>query len=540
MKLIALLAVFALILAACTSSSDSDTDDSTTTSQGPGETSGTAPPDTTTPSTPTASGGTLIVAMDAEAATLDVHITTQGNTQKIGWHIYEGLFTVDENFAPTPMLVDTYTYDEASFTYTFELRDGVTFHDGSTLDSADVVASIERWLAVSSNGAQLATAVTDVRAVDDLTVELELSGVFAPTIQLLTFPIQGLGIMPSEVIDALGEGELTEFIGTGPFQFVGSIPDVEVRLGRFDGYSARSEDPSGMAGRREALVDELVFSPVPEVSARRDMVITGQADITESLDTEMLSSVQDASDVESFIIKPWWSPLTNFNKTWGPTSDVKVRQAMYAAMNMEEAMQAAFGVPDLYRLNGSTMFVETEWYSEAGSELYNQNDPERAKQLLAESGYNGEPIIWLTSRDRQWNFVIATVVKQQLEEVGFNVQLEVVDTPTIRTRRAEKEGWSAYDTANLYLPDPSTWVILDPTVIGWWEDPVKDDLVSQLNETVDLDARKAVWDELQAYIHDQVPTVQYGDFFALGIKSNDVVGYQGTLFPFYWNVSVER
>ena len=539
-RVFALFFVLSLVLVACSDASPtSDTDQTTTTSGGDQSTPTTVAPDSPDTTQPMASpGGSLIVALDAEAATLDVHITTQGNTQKIGWHIFEGLFTVDENFAPTPMLVDSYTYDEGTYTYTFQLREGVTFHDGSQLDSEDVVASMQRWLEVSSNGVQLAGAVVEVRSAGELTVELELNGPFAPTLQMLTFPIQGLGIYPSEVLADLGEGELTEYIGTGPFEFVEKTPDVEVKLKRFEGYAPREEAPSGMAGKREALVDELIFRPVPEVSARRDMVITGEAHITESLDTEMLSSVEGASGVETFVIKPWWSPLTNFNKAWGPTADLKVRQAMYAAMNMEEAMQAAFGIPEFYRLDGSTMFPETEYYSDAGSELYNEYDPERAKQLIAESSYNGEPIIWLTSRDRQWNFVIATVVKQQLEEVGLNIQLEVVDTPTIRTRRAEREGWSAYDTANLYLPDPATWVILDPTIIGWWEDEKKDELVASLNTEVDFTARKAIWDELQAYIHEQVPTIQYGNFFALGVQSSDVEGYQGTLFPFYWNVSL--
>jgi peptide/nickel transport system substrate-binding protein len=538
-SLIALLVAVSLVLAACSSESEQEPGggDTTTTQAGATTTQGSS--DSTAPTTqPAASGGSLVVAMDAEAATLDVHITTQGNTQRIGWHIFEGLFTVDENFAPTPMLVESYTYDDTSHTYTFELRQGVTFHDGTEFDAEDVVASMQRWLAVSFNGVQLARAVEEVRATGSHTVELEMTGPFAPAIQFLTFPIQGLGIYPSEVIEAAGDGDITTYVGTGPFEFVEKIPDVEVRLQRFEGYTPRSDEPSGMAGRREALVDQIVFRTVPEVSARRDMVITGEAHLTESLDTEMLSAVGSTPGVEPIIIKPYWSPLTNFNKQWGPTADVKVRQAMYAAMNMQEAMQAAFGVPDMYRLNGSTMFPETEWYSEAGMELYNQNDPERARQLLAESGYDGEPIIWLTTRDRQWNFVIATVIKQQLEEVGFNVQLEVVDIPTIGSRRAEREGWSAYDTANLYIPDPATWVILDSSVIGWWEDPVKDELVARLNSEVDHDARKAIWDELQAYIHDQVPTVQYGDFFALGAKREDVLGHQASLFPFYWNVSL--
>lgn len=536
-----LLVVVALIAAACSPSTpDPGTGGETTTTQAATTTTSGSSGPSTTQSTqpPAASGGELIVAMDAEAATLDVHISTQGNTQQIGWHMYEGLFTVDENFAPAPMLAESYTYDEASHTYTIEIREGVTFHDGSDLDAADVVASMQRWLTVSGNGMQLARAVEEVREVGAHTVELELTGPFAPTIQFLTFPIQGLAIYPSELIEATGDGDLPSFVGTGPFEFMEWTPDVEIRLKKFDGYTPRPEAPSGMSGQREALVDELVFRPVPEVSARRDMVITGEAHITSSLSTEMLSAIEGTPGVDPIIIKPFWSPLTNFNKQWGPTADVKVRQAMYAAMNMQEAMQAAFGLPEMYRLNGSTMVPETVWHSDAGSELYNQNDPDRARQLLSESSYNGEPIIWLTTRDRQWHFVIATVLKQQLEDVGFNVQLEVVDIPTIAARRAEREGWSAYDTANLYIPDPATWVILDSGVIGWWEDDVKDDLVQRLNAEVDQTARKAIWDELQAYIHDQVPTIQYGDFFALGARSESVSGLESFLFPFYWNVAL--
>jgi peptide/nickel transport system substrate-binding protein len=530
-----------LVATACGSSGDSEettttTTETATTSAGATTTTqgGT---DTTTSAAP--AGGTLIVAMDAEPATLDPHATTQSTTHKMAWHMFEGLFTVDANFDSAPMLVEDYSYDESSMIYTFELRPGVTFHDGTTLDAEDVVTSMERWLVLSFNGRQLAGAVAEVRSAGELTVELEMNGPFAPTIPLLTFPNQGLAIMPSEIMQATGEGELTEFVGTGPFELAARVPDVEVRFTRFDGYASRSDAASGMAGARSALVDELVFRPVPEVSVRRDMVITGEVHVTESINPEMLSNIESADGVEAYVVKPLMSPLTNFNKQWGPTADIKVRQAIAAALDMGPIMEAAFGDESFYRLDPSTIFQEVPWWSDGGAEFYNQADPDRARELLAESSYNGEPLLWLTTRDRPWQAVIATVVEQQLEAVGLNVELEVVDTPTIAARRAEREGWSAYDTANSFIPDPATWVILDSTVIGWWEDERKDQLVAEMNAELDHEARLAIWDELEYEIWNQVPVIKYGDFYGLGARSSDVVGAQDFFFDFYWNVALE-
>jgi peptide/nickel transport system substrate-binding protein len=482
--------------------------------------------------------GDLVVAISAQPATLDVHITTQNLTQEIGYHMYEGLFTIGSAYEPVPLLVDEYTFDEATLTYKFNLRPDIEFHDGSAFDSADVVASLNRWMERSNNGVTMGKVVQEIRAIDPLTVELQLAEPFAPAIQMLTFPNQGAGIYPSEVIDAAGEGDITEFIGTGPFQFVELVPDQQVTLAANPNYSPRSEPANGMAGERRALVSELVFRVVPEVSIRRDMVVTGEADVGEDLASDMYDGLLNEGGVETIITKPWWSPLSNINKRTGPLSDVAVRQAFLAALDMESLMVGAFGTEDFYRLDPSTIFQENaEWWSDAGAEFYNQNDPDRAREMLEATSYDGEPIIWLTNRERPFMFAISTVAKEQLEAVGFNIELEVVDTATIAARRSEFEGWSLYDTANLFLPDPSTWVILDSSVIGWWEDDHKDQLVTDMNSELDPVARKAIWDELQAYIWDQVPVIKYGDFFLLGVRGADVEGLVPSPFPYYWNVT---
>ena len=97
----------------------------------------------------------------------------------------------------------------------------------------------------------------------------------------------------------------------------------------------------------------------------------------------------------------------------------------------------------MIELNHSLFFENQKWYSDVGSEWYNQNDDERAKQLMAEAGYNGEELVWVVTQDYQWMYDVAVVVQQQAEEVGFNIKLDVHDWATcvsmLQNGQKEKE-----------------------------------------------------------------------------------------------------
>src|SRR6185437_15362493 len=163
------------------------------------------------------SGGVLKAAMIGEPPTLDLHWTTAVITQEITFHVYESLFTYDANFAPVPMLAESYTLTPDGRRYTIPLRKGVRFHNGKEMTSADVVPSLNRWGRLSSVGRTLWKYVESVDAKDGYTVVISLKQPSASLIYGLSEPHGA--IYPKESIDAVGEGPLKEFIGTGPYRF---------------------------------------------------------------------------------------------------------------------------------------------------------------------------------------------------------------------------------------------------------------------------------------------------------------------------------
>ena len=152
--------------------------------------------------------------------------------------------------------------------YVIQIRKGVRFHNGKELEAADVVASLRRWGAVSSTGKTIFKGVEAVEAKGPSTVEIRLKepSVILPVVLGAIGPFAA--IYPKAVIDASGDGPLKELVGTGPFRLAEHRPDRHIKLVRFDGYASRQEAPSGLAGRRTAYLDELLFLPVPEEATR--------------------------------------------------------------------------------------------------------------------------------------------------------------------------------------------------------------------------------------------------------------------------------
>ncbi|MFZ7942545.1 ABC transporter substrate-binding protein [Neobacillus sp. 19] len=486
-------------------------------------------------------GGTLKVAITGEPPTLDSHLSSAFLASQIGWHIYEGLFTLDENYNAIPMLAKDYEYDEARKTYIINLREGVKFHNGKTLSADDVIASLKRWGEKANYGRIMFNNVKDLRKISDLTIEIELlePSPIAPI--LLAYPNQQTAIYPKEVIDKADETGIKEFIGTGPFKFVEHKPDQYIKLEKFKEYVAREEPSNGMGGKKTAHVDEIMFIPTPEASVRYDGVQTGQFHWADSVSTDMYESMKTNTQVEPAIVKPYWWPMAVFNKQKGVFADKKMRQAFALALDMKQIMKASFTSEEFYRLDPSIMFKEQEkWWSDAGSaEMYNKSDIKRAKQLVKEAGYNGEKIRWLTTKEYDYMYNIAVVAAEQLKQIGLNIELEVVDYATIVDKRMKPDEYEVFSGATTFTPDPGIWANWDKKWGGFWVDEEKDKMVNLVNTEMDEVKRKELYDELQAHFWEEVPLVKFGDFFILTAKSPSMKGFEPTPFPFFWNTWIE-
>jgi peptide/nickel transport system substrate-binding protein len=484
-------------------------------------------------------GGVLTLAWTSELPTIDPHWTTAAVTADVVVHIFETLFALDESGAPVPFLVADYTISDDELVYTFELREGIPFHDGSIMTSEDVVASLQRWGEVTASGRTMFQRVESLTATGEHEVEIVLNEPYGPLLTSIANPYRSIpGIMPASVVEAAGDDQVSTFIGTGPYQFAEHVPDVHLRLTRFEDYAARDDEPSGYAGRRVAYIDELRFVPVPEMTTRVAGIEAGQFDFADDISGDLFRIVDANPRLQTF---PQHVGLTyiQFNKRDGLFTDVRMRQAFLAALDMAPINQVAFGEEDFYRLSPSLM-PEGVWYSDAGADQFDQADPERARALLEEAGYAGEPVRWLVPQDREFMYNAAIAALPQLEAAGFNIDMQITDWPTLVERRGTSEVWDAFSGGVVNAAEPTDDVYFSAEWFGWWVDDYKEDLLNQLYVTADQDERFALWEEFQRYWWEQVPGISLGHRSQLRVATLDMQGYGAVNTPLFWNVWLDR
>lgn len=479
-----------------------------------------------------------------EPPPLDVMLTTADVASTIGAHIFETLYAYDSAFVPQPMLAESDRLEDGGKTIIIKLREGVKFHNGKEMTADDVVASMKRWGEFGSRGKLLMGNAESVEATDKYEVTLKLSEPNGAWKALIADVNGGLGIYPAEIASAAGGEpiEQKDYIGTGPYKFKEWRPNRYVELERFDEYQSRSEPGDSYAGARVANFDTIRFIPVPDVGTRVSGVQAGDYDYAEMISGDLYDAL--AAD-PSVTIQRRNAPLFGLffmNSKDGIFKDnYKLRRAVQMALDKEQAMRVAFGPEGLWDAQGSIYPEDNFWYSTAGIEAYSQHDPEGAKALAAEAGYDGTPIRLLVSTNYQAHYDEATVFTQQLAEAGINIQMIVVDWATLLKMRGEPEQWDIFVTHHGFQPDPILFTFLNDTYPGWWTSPEIEALKAELTNTFDLEARKATWDKIQALFYEQVPAMKVGDGYAYDIASPKVKGLGETADyrPHFWNVTIE-
>jgi peptide/nickel transport system substrate-binding protein len=485
-------------------------------------------------------GGALRIGMIGEPPTLDQHMTTAVITREIGINIFEGLFALDGKYQPAPLLAEGVDVQDGARRYTIRLRKGVKFHNGKELTSADVVASLKRWGATASPGKAVFKTVEAVEAKGPLAVEIRLKEPSASLLTVLAQVDNAAVIYPSEVVEAAAGGQIKEFIGTGPFRFVEHKPDRHLKLARFDGYAARSEPPSGLAGQRVAYVDELYFMPVPDYATRQAGITTGEYAYIQQVKPDQYERIKATPGVEPVVVKPYGWVTAVLNTKQGLMTDKRLRQAVQAALDAEPMMLAGLGHKDFYRLDPGLFFPETAWHSRAGAELYNQRDRDKARRLLKEAGYQGQTVRWIVTTEYEHHYKPALVAKSQLEEVGFKVDLQVSDWATVVQRRNKAELWDVFSTAFVFVPEPSTSAQVLCEWPGWWCNPEKDQFLQAMGRELDPKKRFALWERVQAVFYADAARIKVGDYFRLDARRKDVQGYQPGPYMHFWNVWLDR
>lgn len=476
------------------------------------------------------------LAMIGEPQSLDPMASTADLVSTIMMHVYESLYTFDKDLNAQPMLAAAMPKVSADGKlYEIEIRKGVKLHSGRELDVEDVIASLNRWIAMTPRGKSVGANVDkmEARGTHGLTIALK-----NPVPALLThmaLPSGYAAIMAKESI----ANPLVSFVGTGPYKFQERKPDQYVILTKFDGYAARSEPANGYAGKREAKIAELRFIPVPNANTRVEGVVAGQYHFADQLPVESYKRIAATASVKPVLVMPYGFPYFVLNTKQGPFADKKIRQAYQLALNNTEMMMAAFGDDKFFKATSAHFPKASPFHSEAGSAVYNKGDAAAAKKLLAEAKYDGSPIRILNSKQYEFHNRMAQVMAENLKEAGFKVQLDVVDWATLVQRRADPAVYDVYVTHSTFLPEP----MLSPPQLGdgapgWWETPAKKAALAAFNAESDPVKRGALWGKVQEVVYDEVPYIRVGDFAALSAASAKMSGLVPMPSPAFWNVDL--
>lgn len=480
----------------------------------------------------------LKIAVSAQPPTLDPHMTTATVALDVTRNIFETLVASNAEYESTPMLAESVDVSDDGLTYTFKIRQGVKFHNGEEMKADDVEASMNRWLELSAR-AKMLLAGAEFTAVDDYTVELKLASVASDTLDIMAGQGQFPAIMPKEVIEDAGEDGVKETIGTGPFMFDEWKQDQYVKLAKFDDYAMRNEEPSGFVGKKEALVENVYYYIVTDSATRLAGLQTGEYHLADSMPYDNYEMIKSAEGVEAHVFLDG-SLNMFYNKKAGIMSDPKMRQMVNAVIESESVMRASFADEELYIMDNNFMNPEqVNWATDAGEESFNQSDPEKAKQIAEEVGYDDEEIRLLATRDYDHHYNASIVVKEQLEQAGFNVKLEIYDWPTLIQKREEEDGWDIFFTGTGYVTTPSQLLVLSSSYAGWPEDDKLDALLAEIRGALEHEDAKEKWDELQEYLwNDYLSSTLFGHYTRIVGASEKLEGFVAFEGIIPWNVSV--
>ena len=497
-------------------------------------------------------GKTIKFIPQADLRSLDPIWTTAYITRNHGYMVYDTLFALDEHLKPQPQMVDTWKLSDDKLTYTFTLRDGLKFHDGTPVRSADCIASLARWMKRDGLGQVMAETVGEMKAADDKTFSIVLKKPFP----LLLDAIGKLSsnvpfIMPERIAKTDANTQITDATGSGPFKFVKEewVPGNKAVYVKNLDYVPRKEPPSWAAGGKVVKVDRVEWVYIPDSATAANALGAGEVDWWETLPPDLVPLLQRNKDITVANVDPLGSiGVMRFNQLQPPFNNEKLRQAMLYIVNQQDVMTAVAGDPENWKTCYSVYTCGTPMASEAGAEpLKGKRDLAKAKELVKESGYNGERIVLLSAIDQPIVNAQANVVAAEMREIGLNVDLQAMDWGTLITRRASREpvdknGWSVFFTVFVGsdMLNPALNFPLrangEKAWFGWPTDDKLEALRAQWMEAPDLASQQKIAQQLQEEAFASVLFVPTGQFVIPTAFRKNLKGVAIAPVVFMWNV----
>lgn len=513
------MAAFLVVAIVATGCSDSATPDEDPTDPTTDPTTDPSEPDTTEGS-PTSQGGTLVVAIGSDPGSLNPAITTSGSVHTAGETFFNGLVALDENGDPLPELAESWEVSDDGRTYTFALRDDVTWHDGEAFTAEDVVFSFEEVLLEfhARTKASMGSSIESIEAPDDYTVVFRFSDPYAPLLQQLN--VTEAPIVPEHVY-AGGDIETnpanTAPVGTGPFVFESYEEGAEIRA------TANPDYFKGAPG-----VESLVMRILPDESTQVLALENGEVDFLWGVPGPDLARLEEDPDIElgTTSSNPGGANCImtiGFNLDRPIPGTPEVRRAIAHALDRERFVeQVLFGQG---RVAEAPISSGIPWAHADDVELP-AYDPDEAKRLLEEAGWvaEGDGVRTRDGEELRIGFAhfpafakYGELVREQLAAVGIEVDLQAMEPPVFAPTVFAEDDFDTNIISYCNGPDPEIGVrrMYDSAQIGdvpftnasHYSNPDVDRLFDEASRTVDREARSPIYAELQQILVDDLPYV---------------------------------
>jgi peptide/nickel transport system substrate-binding protein len=485
-------------------------------------------------------GGSLIHVRTSDSDSLDPQRTIAGPSWFVFSNIFDTLVGKNMDLEFEPIIAETFEISDDGLTYTFAIRDGMMFHDGTPVTAESVKFTFDR----ASNPDAPAQALSFISAyqsselADDKTIVMTLSEPSAPFMSNIA--VEYFGILSPDAVEASGDGFGKEPVGSGPWIFDEWLEGEQIRLLPNPDYVNYR---SFVENKGAPLADELIFKVIPEASTQIAAMETGEANHI-VLPTSEMRNFKDNDDFVLFYAEGgtdinYIEFATEAQEEWGepvflpPFDDLKVRQAVAYAVNAEEIVDGVLeGLADR---NFGFMPTGIFAYDPAIEEFGYAYDPDKANQLLDEAG-------WTKSGDTRekdgkalevtmWTYAnptmepVVQVLQSQLGEVGITVKLEILEIGTLIARLPE----NAHNLDVIGVGWPEADILMVMSDFGWgvgnYNPTDYMELLTEARKTAVLDERKSLYFDAQKLALEDVMAVPIWTTLAVYMTSDDVKGF---------------
>ncbi|WP_160121938.1 ABC transporter substrate-binding protein [Rhodovarius lipocyclicus] len=496
---------------------------------------------------PARAAGTANLVLESEVVILDPHATTAAITRTFATHVFDTLFAMDGQGTIRPQMVEAWESGPDGLTWTFRLRPGLLWHDGTPVTAADCVASLERWAPRDAQGRMLWAAKAELVALDARVFRLALSRPFPLVLDVLGKPNAPLPVMlPERLARVPVETRIREIIGSGPFRFRPGDwrPGNYMVLERFAGYVPREEPVDFLAGGKRVHLDTITLRVMPDQATGASALMAGEVDYMQYLPFDLLPRLERARGVRLLGLGGIHMFQGNFriNHAAAPMDDPAVRQVLWRCADQASAL-TAMGVPERFRAPPCPSFFlcDAPLDSRAGAEAIGV-DVEEARRMLARTSYRGQPIIFLTVAG-SISQTAAQVMIQNMRLAGFTVEEQQMDWGTVLARRARREGWHLFSVyANgTDMFSPLTHFYVANTCAdypGWDCDRDIERLLGEFALAPTPADRRRIAGEVQAAAVRHTPAVMWGQFTIPAGHRERLRDLPRAAYPMFWDVKV--